>query len=47
VNVGALSDLAAMSKASELFRPSLALGYESGFVMLAANLMQTKALMSC
>jgi len=39
VNVGALCDLAAMSGAEAILRPSASLGFQSGFVDLAISLM--------
>ena len=44
VNVGALTDLAAMSKATALIHPAPSIGYPSGFVTLAANLMASQPL---
>lgn len=44
VNVGALTDLAAMSKATAIIHPAPSIGYPSGFVALAANLMASPPL---
>lgn len=43
-NMGALCDLAAMSRAKAIIHPTAAFGYRSGFVDLAVSLMQRPAL---